>query len=65
MSYTGRPILENFNTKLNLLSLNGLYGEQYVEQIMTKYESNVSSKSWLILILDYKLMIFENFNMMK
>lgn len=65
MSYTGRPIMENFKTKLNLISPNGLYGEQYVEQNMTKYQSNVSSKSWLILILDYKPMICENFKRMK
>lgn len=57
--------MENFNTKLNLIIPNGLYGEQYVEQSMTKWQSNVSSKSWLILILDYKPMICKNFNRVK
>lgn len=64
MSYTGRPV-ENFDTKLNLISPNGLYGEQYVEQNMKKYRSNVSSKSWLISIWDNKPMICENCNKMK
>lgn len=33
MSYAGKPIMENFNTKLNLVSPNQPYGEQYVEKI--------------------------------